>query len=110
MLVLPSRASAHLSAAHTFAEKESPTSARLFADVPLGGFTGTAVRVLRDRKADLPESANARIKAIRQVYAWALEAQVRGVTFNPARDVAYLKGSRTGFMRLSSSMVWWPAF
>jgi integrase len=53
------------------------------------------VRKCRDRKAEWPESANGRIKALRQVFAWAIEAG--HAKSNPAKDVPYLKGSGTGF-------------
>lgn len=81
----------------TYEERESPTSPRVFADVPVESMTPEAVRVLRDRKATWPEAANGRVKALRQVFKWALEEKVRGVRFNAARDVAYLKGSKGGF-------------
>ena len=35
--------------------------------------TAKAIRMLRDRKAGNPEAANNRVKAIRRVFAWALE-------------------------------------
>ena len=53
------------------------------------------VRKCRDRKANWPEAANGRVKALRQVFRWAIEAgHANG---NPAKDVPYLKGSATGF-------------
>ena len=53
------------------------------------------VRKCRDRKAEWPESANGRVKALRQVFAWAIEAG--HAKSNPAKDVPYLKGAGTGF-------------
>jgi integrase len=53
------------------------------------------VRKCRDRKADWPEAANGRVKALRQVFAWAIESG--HAKSNPAKDVPYLKGSATGF-------------
>ncbi len=47
------------------------------------------VRMLRDQKADFPEAANARVKALRQVFKWAVEAG--RADRNPARDVPYLR-------------------
>jgi hypothetical protein len=67
-----------------------------YADFPLSRLTAKAVRVLRDRKAALPEAANVRIKAIRRLYTWAMEDEVPGVTSNPARDVKYLRGRQGG--------------
>lgn len=78
-------------------EPISPGAAETFAEVPLPHFTPRAVRAIRDRKADKPEAANARVKAIRQVFAWGLEAEPDAVTANPGRDVAYLKGKTGGF-------------
>ncbi len=63
---------------------------------PLSRLTAKAVRVLRDRKAGLPEAANVRIRAIRRLYTWAMEDEVPGVTSNPARDVKYLRGRQGG--------------
>ena len=81
----------------TFEEKIAPTSVRVFADVPVSELTPGAIRVLRDRKAPVPESANSRLKAIRQVFAWALGAKLNGITYNPARDVPYLKRKGSGW-------------
>jgi integrase len=66
-------------------------------DCPIPEFTTKAVKLIRDRKADLPESANGRIKALRQVFAWAIETEVDGVKLNPARDVQYLRSGSAGF-------------
>lgn len=78
------------------AEVVAPGAAETFADFPIGRLTSKAVRVLRDRKLGLPEAANVRIKAVRQVFKWAIEEQEPGVTANPARDVKYLKGRQGG--------------
>ena len=56
--------------------------------------TAKAIRILRDRKAGLPEAANNRVKAIRRVFAWALECE--HVAANPARDVAYVRNATDG--------------
>lgn len=81
----------------TFDETIHPQDAMVFADVPIGELTVQAVRVLRDRKAKTPEAANGRLKAIRQVFTWAIDAQRPDVTYNPARDVPYLKGNGKGW-------------
>lgn len=47
------------------------------------------VRELRDEKADHPEAANARVKALRQLYRWGVE--VGHCDQNPAREVPYLR-------------------
>lgn len=82
---------------HTWTERIAPNAEEKFADFPLERMTTKAVRVLRDRKADLPEAANGRLKAIRQVYTWGLAAEVEGLTVNPARDVRYFPSTGDGF-------------
>ena len=47
------------------------------------------MRVLRDSIAHKPEAANARIKAMRQVYKWAIACDLSEI--NPAANVPYLK-------------------
>jgi integrase len=79
----------------TFTEKARPDSNRLFADMPLSKMDGNAVEVLRDRKISTPESANSRLKAMRQVFKWAVRKKL--VPHDPARDVDYFKGSQVGF-------------
>ena len=76
-------------------EPVKPDAALLFADVPVAKFTSKAVRVLRDRKADTPEAANTRVKALRAVFAWAIEAGEAET--NPARDIPYLRNGSDGF-------------
>jgi len=49
------------------------------------------VAKLRDEKASLPEAANARVKALRQLFTWASSPEYRYAEKNPAREVAYLK-------------------
>jgi integrase len=52
------------------------------------------MRVLRDRKANLPHAANNRLKAVRLVFAWAMESE--HVSANPARDVALIRAPSDG--------------
>lgn len=62
----------------------------VFGDCPLSHFGPKQVRVLRDRKQEHPAAANHRIKCIRTVFDWAIEAEhVSGI--NPGRDVRNLK-------------------
>jgi integrase len=81
----------------TYDELIAPESDHRFSDMPVGRFTTKAVRVLRDRKAATPEAANARLKAIRQVFTWALDSEHEHVRANPARDVPYIKSGSQGF-------------
>ena len=64
------------------------------------------VAKLRDEKAIVPEAANARIKALRQLFAWANSPEYRYATNNPAREVAYLRsGNPDGFRAWSEEDV-----
>jgi len=49
------------------------------------------VAKLRDEKAEFPEAANARVKALRQLFAWASAPEYAYTSRNPAREVPYLK-------------------
>jgi integrase len=51
---------------------------------------------LRDEKAALPEAANARVKALRQLFAWACDRENALATQNPALVVGYLKSNNPG--------------
>ncbi len=63
------------------------------------------VRTLRDKKADFPEAANARVKAVRQVFKWAVEAG--RANRNPAREVPYLRPTNPeGFHTWTIEEVW----
>lgn len=81
---------------HICDECIAPGRTETYADFPLNRMSAKAVRVLRDRKANFPEAANVRIKAIRRLFSWALEDEVPGVTSNPAREVKYLRGRQGG--------------
>jgi integrase len=79
-----------------WAEPTQPGSPLTFGAVAYVHINAKAVRVLRDRKLDAPESGNARVKALRQVFAWALREEIEGVTQNPALTIEYLKGKPGG--------------
>src|SRR6266436_1486512 len=79
----------------TFDEPIAPVSSKYFRDFPLSRMTADAVEVLRDRKIDTPESANARVKAMRQVYKFGVKKKL--APGNLARDVEYFKSGSTGF-------------
>lgn len=81
----------------TWAEPLRPGADHTFAEFPLDRLTTKALRVLRDRVADTPESANGRVKAIRAVFKWASDPQVELVASNPARDLTKLSNATTGF-------------
>lgn len=66
----------------------------LFGDGPVKEFTPKLVRILRDRKAHVPEAANHRLKVLRQLFAWACETE--RLAANPARDVKPLRSQSEG--------------
>lgn len=57
------------------------------------------VAKLRDEKAAFPEAANNRVKALRQLFAWATSPEYRYATKNPARDVAKLRSKNPDGIR-----------
>lgn len=67
----------------------------LRAELPFARMEARHVREIRDEKAQFPEAANSRIKALRQLFGWAKEVEY--VKANPARDVPRLGSSSTGF-------------
>ena len=79
----------------TYEEPTAPGSTKFFRDMPLSKMTADAVEVLRDRKLEFPEAANARLKAIRQVFKFGVRKKF--APFNPARDVPYIKTGSTGY-------------
>lgn len=82
---------------HMWAEPVRSGGGDLFEDMPLSRFTAKAVRVLRDRKAEFPEAANSRIKALRAIFAWSILPDVEMHDTNPARDVSYFRSQGEGF-------------
>jgi integrase len=79
----------------TYEEPIAPGSPKFFCDMPLSKMTADAIEVLRDRKLEFPEAANARVKAIRQVFKFGVRKKF--APFNPARDVPYIKTGSTGY-------------
>jgi integrase len=79
----------------TFEEPIAPGSPKFFRDIPLSKMAADAVEVLRDRKLEFPEAANARVKAIRQVFKFGVRKKF--APFNPARDVPYIRTGSTGY-------------
>jgi hypothetical protein len=58
-----------------FAEPLKPGSDLTMGDVPVDKFEAKHVKVLRDRKAEKPGAARNRLKALRCMFAWAVEAE-----------------------------------
>ena len=76
-------------------EPASPSNPTLVGSLPFAKMEGSHVRELHDRKAEKPEAANSLLKALRQVFAWAIIA--KHANRNPARDVPYRKTGSQGF-------------
>lgn len=81
----------------TFDEPIKEGSRYTMADCPIADVTKKKVRYLRDLKSELPEGANNRVKAMRNVFKWGMEALEEHVKANPARDVPYFKTGSEGF-------------
>ena len=71
-------------------DDRTPIGSMSFANMP-----SLAVKRLRDRKRKKPEAANARLKALRQVFKFGIEQQY--CQNNPTRDVPYIKTGSQGF-------------
>lgn len=85
----------------TYKEPVHPGAKETYATFPLGRMTPKAIRVLRDRKKDKRGAANDRLKAVRAVFAWAMEESDKDdgedlISSNPARDVKQLPGKTSG--------------
>jgi integrase len=63
--------------------------------LPFSDMKATHVRAIRDEKVDLPGAANGRLKALSQVFSWAIEADL--IETNPARAVRKLSSGSEGF-------------
>jgi integrase len=61
-----------------------------FGDLPFAAMEPRHIAKLRDAKMATPEAANARVKALRQLFKWAADPQYGYAHRNPARDVSYL--------------------
>lgn len=75
----------------TWDEPTEPGAPTTFADVPLDQLSLQALYVLRDRKLALPGAANNRVKALRQIFKWAVAPNVQILKVNLARDVELFK-------------------
>jgi hypothetical protein len=76
-------------------EPIAPGSDRTFNDFPLSKMSADDIEVLRDRKIELPEAANGRVKAARQVCKFGTKKKY--LKSNIARDVEYFRSGSTGF-------------
>ena len=61
------------------------------------------IREIRDEKANLPEAANNRLRALRQLFVWAKAASL--TTINPTLDVKRLSSASEGYHTWSDEEV-----
>lgn len=80
-------------------EPASEADDTLIGSLPFATMPVSKVRKLRDRVAAATglEAGNSMVKALRQVFVWAISDDIPGAERNPAREVPYLKGDGTGF-------------
>jgi site-specific recombinase XerD len=75
-------------------ESIAPGSEKRFSEFPLEKVTVKALRVLRDRKAELPGAANDRVKVLRTMFSWALEHDC--IESNPTVDLKRVRYASSG--------------
>ena len=63
--------------------------------MPLSALSALHIRVLRDRKAELPGASNNRLKYLSSILTWAIEAG--HLDRNPAREVRRVAYASSGF-------------
>jgi integrase len=81
---------------HCCQEPSSPNSTFLFGRYPATAITEKHIKVLLTRKQKVPHAANHRHKALKGLFAWAVDNNIAGVTKNPVRDVSRLKTKGDG--------------
>lgn len=74
---------------------DTPAGPKPRGTLPYAQMMARHVRAIRDEKLDLPEAANGRIKALKQVFRWAVENDLAQT--DPTAGVAYLGGGSEGF-------------
>jgi len=71
-------------------ESVAPGAKLRIGRLPFAEMTSKAVRMLRDREAERPNTANKRLATLRLLYQWAIDAE-HFAGPNPVRDVPKLK-------------------
>jgi integrase len=74
---------------------DTPAGPKTRGTLPFAQMMPRHVRAIRDEKLDLPEAANGRIKALGQVFRWAIENDLADA--DPTTTVDYLGGASDGF-------------
>lgn len=78
-----------------FCEKLTPKGQQRHGGQPFREITAAHIRKLRDELSEKPEAANSLVKALRQLFSYAVEYEL--CDRNPASDVPYLAGNPDGF-------------
>lgn len=76
-------------------ETVSPQDRRRVGELPFHSITTRAIRDLRDRRADVPNSANHRLAALRSLFKWAADDE--RMPGNPAKDVKRIEVRSSGY-------------
>jgi integrase len=66
---------------------------QLAGTLPYRLLTPRVIASIRDAKAETPEAANMRVKALRALFAWACDPEYTLATENPAARVKYLQSN-----------------
>lgn len=74
---------------------DTPAGPKARGMLPFAQMLPKHVRAIRDEKLDLPEAANGRIKALGQVFRWAVENDV--ADSDPTAAVDYLRSGSEGY-------------
>jgi integrase len=72
-----------------------PGSKYVMGQCPLAELVAKHIRIIRDDKVDFPTAANSRVKALRVMLAWAVEAD--HIKHNFAKEVSLLKVRTDGY-------------
>ena len=77
------------------AEVRAPGTADMMRDCPVAALSSAHIKMLRDRRADTPGTANNRKKYLSAMFGWAVENDL--MKSNPARDVRRIRYATDGF-------------
>lgn len=76
-------------------EPRKPDATDLMRDCPVSALSPAHVKMLRDRKADMPGAANNRRKYLSSMFGWAVEDG--SMRSNPAREIRRIRYASEGF-------------
>src|SRR5579863_4919607 len=85
------------------AEPTKPGGDLQFKHIPLSVLEPKHVKIMRDRKKDLPGAANNRVSEMRVLLSWGLEEEDEHVKRNVAKDVKMLDYKEKAFHQWTES-------